>query len=337
MYDNDPVFGDIKEKHNDRCIIDYINRLYLIELLKEVDVSHISDQLANQYGTVFQTAWKDSDRLIHKFTETHKFELMKFIVLKINKVVRKLSDITLLTSSEYCPTPLTPAEVVSINNATECFGNISHYDNLTSRMIHEQLSALDIPETILKGIFSNFTELHASVKDIQHSKELGPQRAAIISNTGHIYLEHYTDCCLRCLLTDIEEFISPYPKFDSTIEINNAARNIANIAKIYSTIYRLAYPVYIQPDSLDRLYEKYILTSANYTAARNYASDWSGSHASEVICSKLPILSHDYANPSSRITGDGTMFPTENTNPGSLVEKYLVTEYLVEHSFCDCQ
>ncbi len=109
---------DIQQQNMELINLQYINKLYLIELLRYVNVNNVDIQVAWQYGQEFLTPWKDDKYLVKDFLEHNRYNLRKYIVYKALLAVQKLlNGLEDFGTDIYQKVPMDPATRTSILSA----------------------------------------------------------------------------------------------------------------------------------------------------------------------------------------------------------------------------
>lgn len=318
---------------NEECpvchIVDYINKLYTIELLKQIDIRDVDLQTAWQYGEHFETPWRENLSLNQKFLDNYKPELYAFVYKKAIHTIRKLvSGIKLFTAPEYKSIPMEPNLYKSIVSNLSMLDNNNYYkEAMLSKQYLVDLRAKDfnnpvslsrsafadvaIAESILKGLFNHFTFQGESynIKSAKH--HFGSDSQFVLDTKFSASIERM-EKLYRAQLTAAENTETIY-------------NNFFIWGSLLNVIYHLAIPSAMHPNNLDRMYEKYILGHENIANAIDYARRYSGLKPSTVLCCGLPMINDEFLNTEflSNSCRDNSY------EPNSLVEKYLVTQFLV--------
>lgn len=339
-------FG-IEHYHTKDCfvspeVIKYISNLYFIELLSQVNENRVTYQLAGQYCNFFNFRWKNEPILIKKFYDEEKNKLKTYLKFRIKDSVKYLiENFPSINNCDYALVPLDSATVSSITALLECkiprektrielffdeciknlaFSEYNRNHNLLMKTNTEVDNHVEIADTLIRSIFNTFTADQINTDSKYHRDNYGVQRYALANNKTNITWEHI-NFILNILKkeTGTEVFHTCY-SYDITSDLSH------KYARILSILYRLLIPVEIHPNSLDRLYEKYVLKNKHTIPIINKVRTYSGLLQIEDIIGKdIPSIYLD------TLTDDALLFNTEQTtNPDNLIERYLVTRKLFE-------
>lgn len=113
----------------------------LIELLRQVDIRNTTLFIAAQYANMYNTVWKDTPALIHKFYSTHQRELSLFIKMKLDRVVNRLLE----AASKFC------SNMSYLNNVELDAATASCIDN-TLRELENRSNIVDLNNTLLTTV-----------------------------------------------------------------------------------------------------------------------------------------------------------------------------------------
>lgn len=318
------------EQHPDNPVCQgYVNRLFCIELLRYANLENADLQLAYQYGVRFNKAWKDNEELIHQFLHTHHAELRKFINYKLLMVVKKLLDgMCSFGTPDYHLVSLDPQVVNSIfanmdnmNHVTEFQKKMTmHYGLDVSkttppRQMHNEFTDFEITDRLLCGVFDTYKENNLTVYSEKNRCRFGHRDVEILNNKTHLCFK----CLAKCFDIQMKDWYQ-----------NKLYDNFAAWASIFSTFYRLVTPVEMHPGNLEHMYEHAFLKHHDkcpvVAEALIYGSKFSTATLEAVADVGLPELCCEFES--------DTVLPHKysiaSVYPHSLVEKYLVTEYVVE-------
>ena len=328
-------------KHGDHCkcpiTIQYINALYCIELLRRVNVTNIDSMITWQYGKQYGAAWTEYDSLRERFKSIHPELLWQYLNLRCMAVVDKLlKGLPQLTTDAYIGTPMEPRVYDSILSSLDMLTDTDfqerimdefvvrlnfNYDNVASHPIHNVSSnfmEFEVADRILCGVFDNFVTLNKQLSTEHFKEEYGRQRIQILDNRFPMCLKMLEHCYqLQCRKLS---------------GLNNRQRdtllydNFGQWASIFSIFYRLVTPCQLHPKRLEAYYQDNILHHPLAAKAIGWARQFSMLPAEDVIDAQLPQL-------CPKMITDAIGHHTHMNvvrNPDGIVERYLVTQYLVE-------
>ena len=321
----------------------YINFLYCIELLRNSNVENIGMQVAWQYGQVYSAPWKDNNHLVYNFLCTHKDELRAFVIQKYNRLVDKLlAETKNFKSPIYLKVALTPHLLGTISSALQ---EVQTDDNLMRSFISEAtvnghlnpsasarlirhyrgaFTGIELADRSLQGYFDMYP---GSQYEQQHQHEFGPNRVEIFDNRVYTCI-----CWLKEQLVKAAQSMRECQCFCKLFELYNEFFHL--YASIFSTMFRLVIPYGMHPNRLDRMYEKYFICHPDYARYLAKARMWSILVAEDVAGDSLPLVNCDYLNDTILADLDPkkmVKFSYTVTYPDSLIEKYLVTQFFMEH------
>ena len=330
-----------KDKNRLLNIVEYINALYLIELLRYSETSRIDLQIAHQYAKATGAAWADSEDMLMKLYDEEKNKLYRFLNQKFaNAVTKLLNNVEKTKSDLYTGVPLEPQLVNSIYAALEhhfgtswkvdptsesraldswfvlhprFFGNHITYTN-----IKEDFTAftdLQVVDRLLIGVFDTFTSSQKGLNTDWMKDRYGPYRKD--ARDGKVYV--------RCLCKWLSMTV------DRLKRSQDCTFRCPSWSTVLSIIYHLNTPIGLHPDRLERMYEKYIRRNHHFAPAIQYARQFSTATAEDVIDNKLPELC-PFCLPTNKVNSN---FFITAVYPNSLVEEYLTTQWLLEKGL-DC-
>ena len=330
-----------KDKNRLLTIIEYINALYLIELLRYSETSRIDLQIAHQFAKASGAPWADSEDMLMKLYDEDKRNLYHFLNRKFaNAVTKLLNGVEKTKSNLYTAVPLEPQLVNSIHAALEQhFGSnwkvdptienraleswLVLYPNFFDRFttytnIKEDFTAftdLQVVDRLLLGVFDTFTSSQKDLNTEWMKDHYGPYRKD--AKDGKVYVR----CLCKWLSKTVERL-----KISS-----DATFRCPSWSTVLSIIYHLNTPMGLHPDRLERMYEKYIRRNHHFAPAIQYARQFSTATAEDVIDNKLPELC-PFCLPTNKVNSN---FFITAVYPNSLVEEYLTTQWLLEKGL-DC-
>ena len=95
----------------------YMQRLLLIEALRETNINDVSILTAYEYGKSSLAVWKDEPVLVNKYMQTNRAGLINFNIERyievLNYIAKGLCEVE---PDEYTYLPLTPTDVDVLNN-----------------------------------------------------------------------------------------------------------------------------------------------------------------------------------------------------------------------------
>lgn len=305
-------------------ILDYIDKLCCIDMLRNFTLGGASLQLAYEYGQEYQTPWRDTPNLIKQFWLHNQDDLKKYVTKRALRVVRKLLDgKKLFATSEYHLVPMEANVVNSIRvNLDKAIKERKIFELLDSEykfsknyaqnsivrpspINYAELEALD---TLLVGHFDTFKLMRDRLGYNDYSN-LGKLSSDFLAVDGSVYQ------CFKCL----EEI------YDQQIEnINPELDNFKAWARIFSILYRFVVPKFLTPDNLTGLYKNEVLEMHRICdRGLEFARTYSSLKPEDVLDTKLPKLSPKYL-------GEFTTDYGFKIQAGSLTEKYLALEYQLD-------
>lgn len=312
-----------------RTNLQYINALYCIELLRNSNVDNVDLQTTWQYGQHFMTPWKDQKELVKRYLHTHHHDLRRFVMHKLMHVVNKLIEgMELFKTELYTMTPLEPNVYNSILANMDNMLHVTEFEkrmfdeyrmdmlkpNSTMRTVHSNFMDFEVADRILCGVFDTYTTLTRD-KDTDTAKHhFGVHRHEILDNKVYLCIELLKKLYLR-QIGELRIVDHPF-----------AYSNFGAWACIFSMFYRLVIPATMHPNRLDRMYDKYLMRHYDAERAIQYARPFSTLSVEAVALNKLPNLNPEYI----KDTVLEENYSVGSTYPDGLVEKYLVSQFLVE-------
>ena len=352
FYDIARIDKQETDKKHYKQILEYINQLYLIEILRHCEVTHLDLQIAWQMGKLNDEPWIDSPQLVKTVMGTKTKDMYYFLNSKFAKAVGKLlKGLEGHNDEHYLKTPLTQALIDSIMSGfdqlmveikqTNNLGNIPNwfeYDfsigsgnefewGVPIRHDYSEYTDLQVVERLLIGWFDTYTDTYDDLDYAKARRKYGAARKEILDN--RVYL------CYKCLL-------DKYKDIKETVLGEGQARRMSGgdfyikcsaWACLLSILYRLSIPCDMHPARLDRMYDHYILTNPKAVKALQYGRKYGGCTAEQVIYDSLIPLECTYLPENLRLSG----YSLSGTYPNSIIERYLVTQYLLEKDFNNCQ
>lgn len=337
---------EFRAKAKERAILTHIFHLYCIEMLRYAQDSVVSYQLAYQYGKQYHTPWSGNEVLTTKFMNSNTALIRNFGHRKLYQIYAELiKGIPELLSDYFTPLPLTPAENESICrnledvydreggslDFKEAFYQITKLMEIKPewnvRQTHADFMGLEVTDRLLCGVWGTmdpkgYMDAEAHPKD----KSCACHQFVRDNKTFQciVYLAK------RYLFQHAEGLTSNPESWNKALiqcsVIPTSTQGWGLLASLMSIIYRTVYPRAMHPMGLSRLYDTYVLNSHGAAEAVAYARDLSGITIEEAAGENLPEIDLGYlCNYNGR--------PQTKFNaiyPDSLVEKYLVTKYLLK-------
>lgn len=336
---------DMEDASSLRNIIRYINFLYGIELLRNSNIANVDQMLAWQYGQCYNTPWKDNDVLVYKFFTEHKTELYAYNIQKFTALTNKLlKEIENFKTEVYVKVALDPQtvnslaaglqEVTTDNNLMRSFMSEAQVNpslNATAqpRMIRHYRGAfagIEVADRVLCGIFDEWTQNRPLLNTHEAKHRYGADRQDILDN--RVYA---CTCWMKKQLLEALNVTSHPHTFAQAFSLYTSFFHL--YASLFSILFRMVIPEGMHPNRLDRMYAKYIETHDKYHQYLCKARRASGLTAEVVAGDTIPLINKAYLENTVVCGNDPehhARFLYTATYPDSLVEKYLMTEYLVE-------
>lgn len=325
-------------------ILRYINFLYGIELLRNSNVANVDQMTAWQYGQFFQTPWKDNDVLVYKFLEEHKTDLYAFNIQKLMRLTKKLlAELDNFKSSIYVKVALDPhtakslsaglQEAVTDNNIMRSFMSEArvndHVNSSQPHMIRHYRGAMmgiEVADRVLCGVFDEWTQNRPLLNTDAAKDTYGADRQDVLDN--RIY------ACTCWMRRQIQEALS-ITCYDLTFRrVFALYSNFFHLyASLFSIMFRMVVPVGMHPDRLSNLYDKYVTTHTDYHKYLCKTRKMSGLTVETVADDTIPRINKRYLEDT--VLAESNPLHTHRflftaTYPDSLVEKYVMTQCLVE-------
>lgn len=205
----------------------YVQRLLLIEALRETNINDVSILTAYEYGKSSLAVWRNEPVLVNKYMQTNRAGLINFNIERYIKVLNYIAKgLCEVEPDEYTYLPLTPTDVDVLNNA---FSNAARWLDSTNNSGINELLDFDVAENDLKYIYEN-------IDDKEH----------YLSYSERLHDEKITTC-FKCLIhkgnlncDKIRELI------DRSRASNTVSDSISVVLKtvlqIISILLRLQYP-----------------------------------------------------------------------------------------------
>lgn len=330
---------DMLVTSDDSVVIEYIHKLYTLELLRKIHENDVTYGLTYQFGVLSGAAWKDDPVLVKNFQLTHKKELMEFGAYKVKCALTDLVNyVDKLSTCIYADVPLDPQELNSVYQGVENFLRtiVSGRDWLNAycrNLSKSTYSDLSILERLVMNVFNNFTEKHRDLSIEPIKKRYGPRRGEL--NNRHVYSN------VDKIFTAVGKTISALSEnivnsiYGTNTKRYNDERNVLHVLVTFlSLLIHLRIPNSIHPNSLDRLYDKFIKKNGFGVDEIQHARQFSGCTELEVLvedCSMLdsiPIVMQNEVNSHENIHRTIIQRDNNNDNGDSLIERYLVTKLL---------
>lgn len=304
-------------------ILEYINHLYSIELLRNCNPRDITLMNAYTFGVDSNSVWKNDKTCVQNFLATHRDEIEDYNRARIICMLNKLNEgLPKLKSLVYTNVPLGAEDLNSIVNGMENLfskkrGTIFPVDTTTkSTKVYANVPEYDMQlmNNVLKNVFNSFTGERRDLDTRTLKKAFGAHRHEVIDALTYVNFDYVYEK----LSKEIGRFLN------GEILLNEFTVKL--IADLFGVLYRLRIPANLHPNRLDRLYDKYILTNENAAEAIQYARKFSLLDPMDVASCHL--LQWD----TSMIFND--ILPHERSIASysyrDLTEQYLVTQYLVQ-------
>lgn len=228
MSAHDPMFSRLA----------YMQRMLLIEALRETNINDVSILTAYEYGKSSLAVWKDEPVLINKYMQTNRAGLINFNIERyievLNYIAKGLCEVE---PDEYTYLPLTPTDVDVLNNA---FSNAARWLDSTNNSGINELLDFDVAENDLKYIYEN-------IDDREH----------YLSYSERLHDEKITTC-FKCL---IHKGNLNREKIRELIDRSRASNTISDsvsvvlktVLQIISILLRLQYPKGLIPGSIKEI------------------------------------------------------------------------------------
>lgn len=333
-----------ESRDTDRVVLDYIQSLFEIEMLQEINFKDVTLFSAIEFGIASGAPWKGDVEYSKQFKNNHKENLVKYNICKTIKLLLSLFEKSRILDTEvYHDVPMEPSLA---NSITRCLENINTKLNdrhvitkvgftgdktygYDASYIHSRFAEknpnlenstdfydLIIASRILDSIYNNFTGDHRDLDTDSCKKFFGQHRHETLDNKTYIARRNVFSSLAgihRC----VQEHIR-IPTVDTTLLVTTFW------SSLFKVLFKLRLPYSIHPNRLDRLYEKYIMRDQRYAEGVSLARRYS-------LCEPVDVLDNTYlqVNPENVFENDETHhLSIGNYFPGSLVEKYLVVKYL---------
>lgn len=330
------VIDNTVQPNEDLITLEYINALYSIEMLRQADPRVVNEFTAWQFGQMSDAIWKNHPQSTHQFYMLHRHELERFNVHKIRCMMNKLAaGLDKFGSFLYATTAVEPelfnsitallrsalgskhgyefgVHDASIAHSTQNFGGLKNSD-----------FDIHLADRLLQNEFNMFTEDRVDLDTDSSKKRYGQNRHTLLDNKVMFDWN-----AIKKLCTDaISKGYTPGGRTDIIDKRIAPSKNTLFFASLFSVLYHLRVPTLIHPNTLDRMYDKYILTNDLASDGLQFARKYSGFQSMDVIaCRLLPM--------NSKLTVQSWMphnFVVGTCAPNSTVERYLVTQYILEN------
>ena len=291
-------FDKINHLADESLVLTYINSLYSIELLRATNVNEVTLVTAFDYAQSIGAPWKDSKEIAQYYVRERKNELIAFNKFKVREMILKLIDgLQKLESPAYYNIPVEPSIVNSI------VGMLGNNDVSLEKRV----------------VFNTFTG---------DRRDLDTDTARrMFGNHRHEILDHKTYVNYGKVKKDLMNLVYTGEKFEQFCWNNPKFNAPAFWADYFKVLYKLRLPCCLHGNRLDRLFELYIQTNCKCGEALGKVRIFSSFLPVDVIGSKLRDL-----NPNA-LFEDQTRHEMSIGNyfSDSLVERYLITQYLVDN------
>lgn len=326
-------FDKINHLADESLVLTYINSLYSIELLRATNVNEVTLVTAFDYGQTIGAPWKDSKEVAQYYVRERKNELVAFNKFKVREMILKLIDgLQKLESPAYYNIPVEPSIVNSIvgmldNNDVSLEKRVNlirdySYCTYPSRMRNNHSNeSFDITliGRIVDNVFNTFTG---------DRRDLDTDTARrMFGNHRHEILDHKTYVNYGKVKKDLRNLVFTGEKFEQFCWNDPKFNAPAFWADYFKVLYKLRLPCCLHGNRLDRLFELYIQTNCKCGEALGKVRIFSSFLPVDVIGGKLRDL-----NPNA-LFEDQTRHEMSIGNyfSDSLVERYLITQYLVDN------
>lgn len=329
-------------EHRKMCdvAIEYINRLYLIEALGQVNTSNIDLITAHQFAEESDAVWKDDEELVRQYLEQHRPELMAYVYRRCLAVVKYLVDgIDDLDSDFYMPVPMSHNALRSVMAALDNDHEWTRMDitlldsdilkdkldetypqgNRVVRVPPSNFMRYEMADRVLRSVFDTAVTTQPDLQRNHFKQKYGAQRLWILDNRVSL--------CRRMLERCYELQSIAVGKCAAEGYFGHRYDNFGMWATLLGIFYRSATPVCMHPNRLERYYEQLL---AHTTTASKAIAD------ARPYCwwSIENVLGVDQL-PSCPTWDDGRMIRTKyNAFSGedSLTERFLVVSHLARHT-----
>ena len=326
-------FDKINHLADESLVLTYINSLYSIELLRATNVNEVTLVTAFDYAQSIGAPWKDSKEVAQYYVRERKNELIAFNKFKVREMILKLIEgLQKLESPAYYNIPVEPSIVNSIvgmldNNDVSLEKRVNlirdySYCEYPSRMRNNHSSeSFDITliGRIIDNVFNTFTGDRRDL-DTDTAKRM-------FGNHRHEILDHKTYVNYGKVKKDLMNLVYTGEKFEQFCWDNPKFNAPAFWDDYFKVLYKLRLPCCLHGNRLDRLFELYIQTNCKCGEALGKVRVFSSFLPVDVIGGKLRDL-----NPNA-LFEDQTRHEMSIGNyfSDSLVERYLITQYLVDN------
>jgi hypothetical protein len=314
--------------NNDRSLVlEYINHLYLVEMLRRVDFKEVSLMTAYTFGMDSNAVWKNDPKMVETFFKTHRDDLTEYNKFKILCSVSKLdAGISKFDTPSFINIPLDPEMINSVLSCLDealnihlCNEDAPVGDMAVSRSVRtdrvKRPFDLELVDRLLRNAFD---------RTIEERKDLdNPSDKVMFGQHRHALLDHRTFFDAAQVKKIVDAINKKYYRASEFLLDLDGVRMMSYI---FGILYRLQVPYCMHANRLDRMFEKYILTNDRAAEAVNYARKFSSLSAMDALSCHLLPLNTEYLHTdmfkNHRVVG------TYSTD--SVVEQYLVTQYLLE-------
>lgn len=216
----------------------YMQRMLLIEALRETNINDVSILTAYEYGKSSLAIWRDEPVLVNKYMQTNRAGLINFNIERyievLNYIAKGLCEVE---PDEYTYLPLTPTDVDVLNNA---FSNAARWLDSTNNSGINELLDFDVAENDLKYIYEN-------IDDREH----------YLSYSERLHDEKITTC-FKCL---IHKSNLNREKIRELIDRSRASNTVSDsvsvvlktVLQIISILLRLQYPKGLIPETIKEI------------------------------------------------------------------------------------
>ena len=324
----------------DAEVTKYIRNLFAIELLRKADPWNVTLEGAWLYGTKFGCSWaipakkpgeipgalESAKEIYRDKIIAYQYERLLHLVHKLNSGVEDLCSPT-----KYRAVALDQNLITSILSNLNAIcerdfrAELLHVDQMKRQRNTTYKPRIRNSRTLF-GEFENIDRMLVAVFDMwtEDRRDLDNEKAKAHYGVGrHDALDNKMYKCIGCL----EHMYGEQLKIFGNQTDPALADNFTMWASVFSMLYRLNVPRVIHPNSLNRLYEKYITRNEGFPIAISKCRCYSVLDPVDVVSVSVEDLCPMITDGNS-ITSGQLARPLE---PESLVEKYLVCDYLVNH------
>lgn len=310
--------------------VEYVRRLYMIEMLKNMDVNNIDLQLARQFGCEYHEPWAENRTLVKQFLRSHKPELRRYLGVKVWRVVNDLiKGLQSITPKDFFKTPIDRATANSICRALDNVVNETEFaKNLVQtytarpglgsdlvRMGKNDYGDFEVADQLLNGLIQDHYVNHAPNR--QHYDYRGAEWTATL---GDALSGDYITKCFRCVMKHHKINLADWQK-------SNLVYNPNAWGHIFSVLYRLFYPRSVTPGNLHQCFSNVTIGAGPGIAQLLLeARRFSACSIESVIDARLPCLDHEFM-----VEEDYQRDQRHVIDSNSLCEEFLVLSVLIDN------